>query len=106
LRRRDGPSRTPASRLTRSLILDNFSHSSHLREERAVTVRRLFIILGIAGTLAAGVLTSSATASTSTSYSGPTSDGGNWVGDVPAPFNGTVLLYSHGFGPLVAADAP
>jgi hypothetical protein len=49
---------------------------------------------------------STAQASTSTSYSGNTSDGGSWVADVPSPWNGTLLLYSHGFGPLVAADAP
>jgi hypothetical protein len=42
----------------------------------------------------------------STSYSGTTADGAMWIGDVPSPWNGTVLLYSHGFGPLVAADAP
>ncbi len=41
-----------------------------------------------------------------TSYSGSTSDGGTWVADVPTPWNGTLLLYSHGFGPPQAADAP
>jgi hypothetical protein len=71
-----------------------------------VTVRRLLMTLGVAATFAVAALTSAATAATSTSYSGSTSDGGSWVGDVPSPWNGTVLLYSHGFGPLVAADAP
>jgi hypothetical protein len=71
-----------------------------------VTVRRLWVVLGIAGVLALVVSLSTAAAATSTSLSGSTSDGGNWVGDVPSPWNGTVLLYSHGFGPLVAADAP
>jgi len=33
-------------------------------------------------------------------------DGATWVADVPARWNGTLLLYSHGFGPLTAADAP
>jgi hypothetical protein len=47
-----------------------------------------------------------APATTSTSHSGATSDGGNWVADVPSPWNGTLLLYSHGFGPPQAADAP
>jgi hypothetical protein len=42
----------------------------------------------------------------STSYTGTTSDGGSWVADVPSPWNGTLLLYSHGFGPPLAADAP
>jgi hypothetical protein len=43
---------------------------------------------------------------TSTQYTGSTSDGGTWIADVPSPWNGTLLLYSHGFGPPVAADAP
>ena len=33
-------------------------------------------------------------------------DGGSWVADLPAQWNRTLLLYSHGFGPLTAADAP
>ncbi|MBV9450277.1 MAG: hypothetical protein JO345_30750 [Streptosporangiaceae bacterium] len=33
-------------------------------------------------------------------------DGAAWIADVPAPWNGILLLYSHGFGPLTAADAP
>jgi hypothetical protein len=33
-------------------------------------------------------------------------DGASWVADLPAQWNGTLLLYSHGFGPLTAADAP
>jgi pimeloyl-ACP methyl ester carboxylesterase len=47
-----------------------------------------------------------APAATSASHAGTTSDGGSWVADVPSPWNGTVLLYSHGFGPPQAADAP
>ncbi|MBV9944656.1 MAG: hypothetical protein JO262_21205 [Solirubrobacterales bacterium] len=40
---------------------------------------------------------------------GTTTDGGQWIADFPSPissWNGTLLLYSHGFGPPVAADAP
>src|SRR6516164_7201761 len=33
-------------------------------------------------------------------------DGAGWVADVPAQWNGTLLLYSHGFGFLTAEDAP
>jgi hypothetical protein len=42
-------------------------------------------------------------------YCGTTADGGQWIADFPSPissWNGTLLLYSHGFGPPVAADAP
>ncbi|MQY36653.1 o-phthalyl amidase [Streptomyces sp. RB17] len=37
---------------------------------------------------------------------GTLSDGATWIADVPAHWNGTLLLFSHGFGPTVAADAP
>jgi hypothetical protein len=47
-----------------------------------------------------------AAATTSTNYTGSLADGATWVADVPASWNGTVILYSHGFGPLAAADAP
>jgi hypothetical protein len=39
-------------------------------------------------------------------YTGTLADGSTWVADVPASWNGTLLLYSHGFGPLTAQDAP
>ncbi|MGW2638188.1 alpha/beta hydrolase [Streptomyces sp. NPDC001348] len=37
---------------------------------------------------------------------GTLTDGATWTADVPADWNGTLLLFSHGFGPLVARDAP
>ena len=40
----------------------------------------------------------------STHYTGPLTDGATWVADVPASWNGTIILYSHGFGPLIAQD--
>jgi hypothetical protein len=39
-------------------------------------------------------------------FCGTTADGAQWIADVPTNWNGTLLLYSHGFGPPVAADAP
>jgi hypothetical protein len=39
-------------------------------------------------------------------FTGALVDGSSWVADVPASWNGTLLLYSHGFGPLTAQDAP
>ena len=37
---------------------------------------------------------------------GTTSDGGTWIADVPSNWNGTLLLYSHGYGTLGPQDAP
>jgi hypothetical protein len=37
---------------------------------------------------------------------GTLANGTTWVADLPASWNGTLVLYSHGFGPLVAQDAP
>ncbi|GAA3382078.1 alpha/beta hydrolase [Cryptosporangium minutisporangium] len=41
-----------------------------------------------------------------THYTGTLPSGATWVADVPADWNGTMILYSHGFGPLVAQNAP
>jgi hypothetical protein len=41
-----------------------------------------------------------------TGVSGTLSDGTTWVAEYPASWNGTLVLYSHGFGSLTAADAP
>ncbi|WP_410590187.1 alpha/beta hydrolase [Amycolatopsis sp. lyj-23] len=61
-----------------------------------------------AATLTAFGLTagSPAQAATAAHYTGQLPDGASWVADVPASWNGTVILYSHGFGPLVAQNAP
>ncbi|KPI21127.1 Phthalyl amidase [Actinobacteria bacterium OK074] len=42
----------------------------------------------------------------STQLTGALDDGGSWVADVPAAWNGTLLLFSHGFGITTAQDAP
>lgn len=68
-------------------------------------VHRL-VVVTVTGALAFAVAAGTASAASSTSYTGSTSDGGTWVADVPSSWNGNVLLYSHGFGPLIAADAP
>ncbi|WP_328457954.1 alpha/beta hydrolase [Amycolatopsis sp. NBC_00438] len=39
-------------------------------------------------------------------HTGQLPGGATWVADVPESWNGTIILYSHGFGPLVAQDAP
>jgi hypothetical protein len=72
-----------------------------VRRTRSVaTLATMVLVAALAGAPGA------APAATSTNHSGATSDGGSWVADVPSPWNGTVLLYSHGFGPPQAADAP
>jgi pimeloyl-ACP methyl ester carboxylesterase len=58
----------------------------------------------LAFTAAAGITPIAAAATTH--YSGTLADGAAWIADVPSNWNGKLLLYSHGFGPLVAADAP
>jgi hypothetical protein len=70
--------------------------------------RKTLAALAAASLVAALALTpaTSGAQATSQSLSGTTSDGSQWIADVPSPWNGTVLLYSHGFGPLTAADAP
>ena len=37
---------------------------------------------------------------------GTLSNGTTWVADLPRSWNGTLILYSHGFGALTASDAP
>lgn len=39
-------------------------------------------------------------------YTGTLPDGATWIADVPAGWHGPLVLYSHGFGPTVPADAP
>ncbi|MFJ3799009.1 alpha/beta hydrolase [Streptomyces sp. NPDC090088] len=69
---------------------------------------RITCWLAAAASVAAAALVAApaADADTPTSYSGSTSSGGTWVADVPRAWNGTLLLFSHGFGPVEAADAP
>src|ERR1700722_12658686 len=61
---------------------------------------------GAVGAQAASAPTTATTGPTTTSYSGTLADSAQWIAQVPAGWNGTVMLYSHGFGPLTAADAP
>jgi hypothetical protein len=46
------------------------------------------------------------TAKPGTEVSGTLTDGTSWVAEYPAAWNGTLVLYSHGFGSLTASDAP
>jgi hypothetical protein len=58
----------------------------------------------VALALVAGV---GSTASASTAhFTGTLGNGTTWIADVPSSWNGILVLYSHGFGPLLPANAP
>jgi hypothetical protein len=77
-----------------------------MREKSRLRIVSLASAFTLACAGAVGAQAASASAATTTSYSGTLADSAQWIAQVPADWNGTVLLYSHGFGPLVAADAP
>jgi hypothetical protein len=68
---------------------------SSLRKAAVVTVATA--ILGIGASVAQ--------ARSTTTY-GILPDGGQWVADVPSDWNGTLILFSHGFLEQVAEDSP
>ncbi|WP_327318673.1 alpha/beta hydrolase [Streptomyces sp. NBC_01235] len=82
--------------------------STRLRTPRA----RLRIALAALVTLASAALTTlpspaaQADSPVGGHLTGTLSDGATWVADVPERWNGTLLLFSHGFGPTVANNAP
>src|SRR6185312_5859502 len=66
----------------------------------------IFVLAGaVAMAPGVGTVTASAAAA-ETQFAGTLPDGTTWIADLPAQWNGTLLLYSHGFGNLTAADAP
>jgi hypothetical protein len=70
---------------------------------------RAVMTAGVAASVAALALpggASSAAAAPGSQVTGTLANGTTWVADFPASWNGTLLLYSHGFGPLIAQDAP
>ncbi|WP_425826670.1 alpha/beta hydrolase [Streptomyces fractus] len=71
---------------------------------------RTLAVLATATVLACTLPVAAASADTgdggNRQLTGTLSDGATWIGDVPAQWNGTLLLFSHGFGPTVAQDAP
>jgi hypothetical protein len=68
---------------------------------RAVTtVFVAAIAMGMASTAAAHA------AAVTGHLTGSLADGATWVADVPANWNGDLILYSHGFSVLAAQDAP
>lgn len=78
-----------------------------MRSLRVLTATLSTGLLAVAAAVAVPTAAAAGSSTPSiTHFTGTLSDGTVWIADVPAPWNGTLLLYSHGFGPLTAADAP
>jgi len=61
-------------------------------------VRRLLVVV-ITSLTVVGLAPAAAQAAPATRYDGVLPDGATWIADVPADWNGTLLLYSHGYNP-------
>ena len=69
-----------------------------------IRLRGTLLVVVIVLTLVVGV---GSTASASTAhFTGTLGNGTTWIADVPSSWNGILVLYSHGFGPPLAANAP
>ena len=69
-----------------------------------IWLRNTLLVVVLVLTLVAGT-GSSASASTA-HFTGTLPNGAAWVADVPSSWNGILVLYSHGFGPPLPANAP
>ncbi|HEX5993636.1 MAG TPA: hypothetical protein VFY84_00705 [Jiangellales bacterium] len=79
------------------------------REQHRHRARVVVLAVTATAALAAGTVSAvgaHADANPGGRYSGTLADGATWIADVPADWNGALLVYSHGFGPLVAQNAP
>ena len=70
------------------------------------TIRRLLAATIIAFLAMLGLAPTTAQAAPTTRYDGVLPNGATWIADVPANWNGTLLLYSHGYVPPVAPNGP
>ena len=63
-------------------------------------------LVTLSALVTAPLVATAAAAPVSGHHTGTLADGATWIADVPAGWNGTLLLFSHGFGPTTAQDAP
>jgi len=63
------------------------------------TVRRLLAVIAIASLAVLGLVPAGAQAAAATRYEGALPNGATWIADVPENWNGTLVLYSHGYNP-------
>jgi alpha-beta hydrolase superfamily lysophospholipase len=66
-------------------------------------LRRAYLLAGVVLALLVGA---SAAAASDAQHVGVLPDGGVWEADLPSNWNGTLLLFSHGYGPTTPQDAP
>jgi pimeloyl-ACP methyl ester carboxylesterase len=71
-----------------------------------ITGRRVFMFLLSIGVLLLGLPTTAGAAPVATHYAGTLPNGSTWIADRPANWNGTLLIYSHGYIPGPALPAP
>jgi hypothetical protein len=69
-----------------------------------IWLRNTFVVVVVVLTLVAG--TGSLASASTAHFTGTLPNGAAWVADVPSSWNGILVLYSHGFGPPLPANAP
>jgi hypothetical protein len=67
------------------------------------SIGRICLLLGFVISL---VASAPASAASDSQQQGVLADGAVWESDLPSNWNGTLLLYSHGYGPLTPQDSP
>jgi hypothetical protein len=78
-----------------------------LKPRKSLTATAAVTLVAAGAALAVpGPAEAAPVAAPGTAVTGTLANGTVWIAEYPANWNGTVLLYSHGFGPLTAADAP
>jgi hypothetical protein len=77
-----------------------------LKLRRTATATAAVALVAAGAALTAPGAAHAAGAAPGTQVTGTLANGTVWIAEYPANWNGTLILYSHGFGPLTAADAP
>ena len=77
-----------------------------LKLRRTTTAAAAVALIAAGAALAGPGAAHAAAAAPGTQVTGTLANGTVWIAEYPANWNGTLILYSHGFGPLTAADAP
>jgi hypothetical protein len=77
-----------------------------MKLRRTATATAAVALIAAGAALAAPGAAHAAPAAPGTQVTGTLANGTVWIAEYPANWNGTLILYSHGFGPLTAADAP